>query len=88
MDVGLCLFPSKPSDNLTGHSQNITSKTSLKQKRITLRKKIIDAFLSISNKTPSGKEILALQRATGFIETNQENYVGLEKAAKSANLLK
>ncbi len=55
---------------------------------ITLRKKIIDAFLRISNKTPSGKEILALQRATGFIETNQENYVGLEKAAKSANLLK
>ncbi|OUW00624.1 MAG: putative selenate ABC transporter substrate-binding protein [Betaproteobacteria bacterium TMED156] len=52
------------------------------------RDKIIDGFIQLSDQTDIGKEILSLQRASGFITTNDDNYIGLEKAAKSADLIK
>lgn len=52
------------------------------------REKIIEGFLELSQDTQIGKEILSLQQASGYIRTKDENYVGLEKAAKSADLLK
>ena len=51
-------------------------------------KKIADAFLKLNDKTPEGKEILALQRASKFIPTQASNYDGIEAAAKSAGLIK
>jgi len=51
-------------------------------------KKLTDAFLKLSDKTPEGKEILALQRASKFIPTKASNYDGIEAAAKSAGLVK
>ncbi|HYP71561.1 MAG TPA: putative selenate ABC transporter substrate-binding protein [Variovorax sp.] len=51
-------------------------------------KKIADAFLKLNDKTPEGKEILALQRASKFIPTKSSNYDGIEAAAKSAGLIK
>jgi phosphonate transport system substrate-binding protein len=52
-----------------------------------LRAKLTQAFLALDRKTPEGKEILELQRATRFVPTRPENYKGIEAAAKSANLL-
>ena len=51
-------------------------------------KKLTDAFLKLNDKTPEGKEILALQRASKFIPTKASNYDGIEAAAKSAGLVK
>ena len=51
-------------------------------------KKLTDAFLKLSDKTPEGKEILALQRASKFIPTQSSNYDGIEAGAKSAGLIK
>jgi phosphonate transport system substrate-binding protein len=53
-----------------------------------LRKKLVDAFLSLSAATPEGKQILDLQRATRFIPTKAENYASIEAAARNAGLLK
>lgn len=53
-----------------------------------LRKKIEKAFLDLSDATPEGKEVLSLARATRFIPTKAENYKGMEKAARSAGLVK
>ncbi|MCQ8895058.1 putative selenate ABC transporter substrate-binding protein [Limnobacter humi] len=53
-----------------------------------VRKKLVDAFLALDKNTPEGKEILELQRASKFIPTKADNYVGIEKAARSAGLLK
>jgi phosphonate transport system substrate-binding protein len=53
-----------------------------------LREKIASAFLALKADTPEGKEILALQRATRFIPTKAENYVGIKAAAENAGLLK
>jgi phosphonate transport system substrate-binding protein len=53
-----------------------------------LRAKIEQAFLELSTETPEGKEILGLARATRFIPTKPENYKGMEKAARSAGLIK
>jgi phosphonate transport system substrate-binding protein len=53
-----------------------------------LRKKLTDAFLALNKNDPQGKEILELQRATRFIPTKEENYDAIEKAARSAGLLK
>lgn len=53
-----------------------------------LRKKLTDAFLALNKNDPQGKEILELQRATRFIPTKSENYDAIEKAARSAGLLK
>jgi phosphonate transport system substrate-binding protein len=53
-----------------------------------LRGKLTDAFLALDRKDPQGKEILDLQRATRFIPSKTENYSAIEKAARSAGLLK
>jgi len=53
-----------------------------------IAKKLTDAFLKLDDKTPEGKEILALQRASKFIPTKASNYDGIEAAAKSASLVK
>jgi phosphonate transport system substrate-binding protein len=53
-----------------------------------LRKKLTDAFLSLSRNDAQGKEILELQRATRFIPTKPENYTAIESAAHNAGLLK
>ncbi|MQM32426.1 MAG: putative selenate ABC transporter substrate-binding protein [Candidatus Accumulibacter phosphatis] len=53
-----------------------------------LIKKIEAAFLKLDAGNPEHAEILALQRATKFIPTKKENYVGIEQAAKAAGLLK
>jgi len=52
------------------------------------REKLTKALLSLSDATPEGKEILALQRATRFVPSKPENYAGIEAAARSAGLLK
>jgi len=53
-----------------------------------LRKKLADAFLALDAKNPQDKVILDLQRASSFIPTKAENYSNIEKAARSAGLLK
>jgi phosphonate transport system substrate-binding protein len=53
-----------------------------------LRNKIQQAFLALDPATPEGKEILGLQRATRFVPTKPENYVGIKAAAENAGLLK
>jgi len=54
---------------------------------VAMRTTLTRAFLALDPKTPQGKEILDLQRATRFIPTRPENYKGIEAAAKSAGLL-
>jgi phosphonate transport system substrate-binding protein len=51
------------------------------------RERLRRAFLDLTPDSPEGKEILSLQRATGFIPTKPENYSGIEAAARSAGLL-
>ena len=46
------------------------------------------AFLALNPGEAQGKEVLELQRATRFIPTKADNYQGIEKAARSAGLLK
>lgn len=53
-----------------------------------VRKKLLDAFVALSPADATGREILALQRATRFIPTRAENYAAIEAAARSAGLLK
>jgi phosphonate transport system substrate-binding protein len=53
-----------------------------------LRKKLTDAFLTLDQNDPQGKEILELQRATRFIPSKAENYAAIETAARNAGLLK
>jgi phosphonate transport system substrate-binding protein len=53
-----------------------------------LRKKLTDAFLSLSADNPQHKKILELQRASRFIPARAENYKAIESAAQSAGLLK
>lgn len=53
-----------------------------------LRGKIEKAFMDLSPNNPEGKEILDLARATRFIPTKAENYKGMERAARSADLIK
>ena len=53
-----------------------------------LREKITKALLALDMNTPEGKEILTLNRATKYIATKAENYKGLEKAGRSAGLIK
>lgn len=53
-----------------------------------LQEKIKAAFLALDPNTPQGKEILGLQRATKFVVTKPENYVGIKAAAENAGLLK
>jgi len=53
-----------------------------------LREKITKALLALDMNTPEGKEILTLNRATKYIPTKADNYKGLEKAGRSAGLIK
>ncbi|SEK32939.1 phosphonate transport system substrate-binding protein [Roseateles sp. YR242] len=52
------------------------------------QEKLKQAFLKLNDSTPEGKEILALQRATRFVPTKPENYIGIKAAAENAGLLK
>ncbi len=52
------------------------------------REKLTKAFLSLSQATPEGKEVLDLQRATRFVPTKADNYKGIEVAGRNAGLLK
>ncbi len=53
-----------------------------------LKEKIKQAFLSLDPANPADKAILDLQAASRFIETNPDNYKGIEEAARAAELLK
>ena len=53
-----------------------------------LTKKLTDAFLKLDPAKPAMKEIMDLQRASKFIPTQNSNYDGIEKAARSAGLVK
>jgi len=55
---------------------------------VAQRERVKKALLDIDPKTPEGKEILDLNRATKYIATVPENYRGIEAAARSAGLLK
>jgi len=55
---------------------------------VALRDRITKALLALDMNTPEGKEILTLNRATKYIPTKAENYKGLERAGKSAGLIK
>ncbi|WAJ39252.1 putative selenate ABC transporter substrate-binding protein [Pseudomonas sp. GOM7] len=53
-----------------------------------LQAKIKAAFLALDPAKPEQKAILDLQAASRFIETQPENYAGIEEAARAAGLLK
>ncbi|WP_285415295.1 putative selenate ABC transporter substrate-binding protein [Pseudomonas sp. efr-133-TYG-5] len=53
-----------------------------------LAAKIKKAFLALDPANPEQKKILDLQAASRFIETNPDNYKGIEEAARAAELLK
>ncbi|PKM32008.1 MAG: putative selenate ABC transporter substrate-binding protein [Gammaproteobacteria bacterium HGW-Gammaproteobacteria-11] len=52
-----------------------------------LVERIKQAFLALDPENPEHKVILDLQRASRFIETQPENYQGIEAAARAAGLL-
>ena len=54
---------------------------------INVREKIKQAFLKLDIKNKVHKEILDLQRATKFIETNKNNYDAIKQAAFEAKLI-
>lgn len=51
-------------------------------------KKITDAFLKLDANNPNYKEIMDLQRASKYVTTKSSNYDDIEKAARSAGLIK
>ncbi|MBN8506486.1 MAG: putative selenate ABC transporter substrate-binding protein [Burkholderiales bacterium] len=51
------------------------------------REKLTAAFLALRPGAPEADEILKLQRATRFVPSKVENYIGIESAAKAAGLL-
>lgn len=53
-----------------------------------LTEKLRQAFLALDPANPAHKEILDLQAASRFIETEAANYKGIEDAARAADLLK
>ncbi|MCK2125944.1 putative selenate ABC transporter substrate-binding protein [Thauera aromatica] len=53
-----------------------------------LREKIANAFLKLDPADPAHKELMALQRASKFVPTTSANYDGIERAARSAGLIK
>lgn len=55
---------------------------------IALRDRITKALLALSPDTAEGKEILGLARATRYLPTKPDNYKGLERAGRSAGLIK
>ncbi|MEL0167690.1 MAG: putative selenate ABC transporter substrate-binding protein [Pseudomonadaceae bacterium] len=52
-----------------------------------LVERIRAAFLALDPANPAHKAILDLQRASRFVTTSAENYVGIEEAARAAGLL-
>jgi phosphonate transport system substrate-binding protein len=52
------------------------------------REKLTKALLDLSMNDAEGKEILTLNRATKYVPTKAENYKGLERAGRSAGLIK
>lgn len=53
-----------------------------------VQNKLIKAFIALNQDSQPGSDILSLQRASGFVTTRAENYSNIERAAKSAGLLK
>ena len=53
-----------------------------------LAEKIRQAFLALDPADPAHRQILDLQAASRFIETDPANYKGIEEAARAADLLK
>ena len=53
-----------------------------------LRQKIADAFLKLDPANPAHKALMDLQRASKFVPTTSANYDGIERAARSAGLIK
>ena len=53
-----------------------------------LVKKLTTAFLKLDPAKPADKQIMDLQRASKFIPTTNANYDSIEKAARTAGLLK
>jgi len=51
-------------------------------------KKITEAFLKLDANNPNHKEIMDLQRASKYVTTKSSNYDDIEKAARSAGLIK
>jgi len=54
---------------------------------VAMRERVQKALTDLDPNTPEGKEILSLNRATRYIPTKAENYIGVETAARSAGLL-
>lgn len=53
-----------------------------------LREKLKAAFLALDPANPEHQAILKLQKASRYLETKPENYVGIEAAAKNAGLIR
>lgn len=53
-----------------------------------LRQKITQAFLKLDRADPTQRELMELQRASKFVPTTAANYDGIERAARSAGLIK
>jgi phosphonate transport system substrate-binding protein len=53
-----------------------------------LREKISQAFLKLDRANPAQKELMDLQRASKYVPTTAANYDGIERAARSAGLIK
>ncbi len=51
-------------------------------------KKITDAFLKLDASNPNHKELMDLQRASKYVTSKTSNYDDIEKAARSAGLIK
>ncbi len=51
-------------------------------------KKITEAFLKLDANNPNQKELMDLQRASKYVTTKSSNYDDIEKAARSAGLIK
>jgi phosphonate transport system substrate-binding protein len=51
-------------------------------------KKITEAFLKLDANNPNHKEIMDLQRASKYVTSKSSNYDDIEKAARSAGLIK
>ncbi len=51
-------------------------------------KKITDAFLRLDASNPNHKELMDLQRASKYVTSKTSNYDDIEKAARSAGLIK
>lgn len=53
-----------------------------------LVKKITEAFLKLDASIPNHKDLMDLQRASKYVTTKSSNYDDIEKAARSAGLIK